>query len=129
MLGVSAGGQVETTMMTQPKETTMAIATQSPELAMIRSSAPQLLSGVVMPTSSLLMGLEGFLRYLDGRNCSPSTLRAYATDLSQFVGWLFASFSPDILAEEIQRSDLEDYLFTLARAGLTGLTRARKLAA
>jgi site-specific recombinase XerD len=96
---------------------------------MIQSAAPQLLSGVVVPTSPLLQSLEGFLRYLDGRNSSPSTLRAYASDLAQFVSWLFSSFSPDIAPDEIQRSDIEDYLFSLSRNGLTGQSRARKLSA
>jgi site-specific recombinase XerD len=116
-------------MMTQPKETTLAIATINPDLAMIQAAAPQLLSGVVIPTSPLLQSLEGFLRYLDGRNCSPSTLRAYATDLAQFVSWLFRSFSPDMPPDEVSRSDIEDYLFSLSRNGLSGQTRARKLAA
>jgi site-specific recombinase XerD len=129
MLGVNAEGQRQTTMMTKPRETAMAIATTNPDLAMIQAAAPQLLSGVVIPTSPLLQSLEGFLRYLDGRNCSPSTLRSYATDLAQFVGWLFRSFSPDMSPEEVQRSDIEDYLFSLSRTGLSGQTRARKLAA
>jgi site-specific recombinase XerD len=116
-------------MMTQSTEATTAIATASPQLAMIQSAAPQLLSGVVVPTSPLLQSLEGFLRYLDGRNSSPSTLRAYASDLAQFVSWLFSSFSPDIAPDEIQRSDIEDYLFSLSRNGLTGQSRARKLSA
>lgn len=95
---------------------------------MVQAAAPQLLSGVVVPSSPLLQGLEGFLRSLEGRNCSRHTLLAYATDLSQFLRWLYGTFSADILPEEVQRSDVEDYLFTLSRNGLTGRTRARKLA-
>src|SRR4051794_29222060 len=114
-------------MMIQPKETTLAIATKEPDLTMIQAAAPQLLSGVVIPTSPILANLEGFLRYLGGRNCSPSTLRAYATDLAQLLSWLFTSFSPDIQPDEVQRSDLEDYLFSLSRGGLSGQSRARKL--
>ncbi len=95
---------------------------------LVRVAAPRLLTGVVLPASPLLRGLEGFLRSLDGRNCSPHTLHAYATDLAQFLTWLSGTFAPGILPEEVQRADVEDYLFALARAGLTGRTRARKLA-
>lgn len=107
---------------------TVATTVDTP-LPMVQRAAPQLLTGVVLPTSPLLPQLEGFLRSLDGRNCSPATVRAYATDLAQLVGWLWTTFSPDILPEEVQRADLEDFLYSLSRNGLTGLTRARKLAA
>jgi integrase/recombinase XerD len=116
-------------MMTQPTDSTLAIVTDSLELAMIQSAAPQLLNGVVLPSSPMLTSLEGYLRYLDGRNCSPSTLRAYAVDLAQFISWLMSSFPADIEPGDVQRSDIEDYLFTLSRNGLSGKTRARKLAA
>jgi integrase/recombinase XerC len=120
--------QPANTMITQTTNAALAIATTSPELAMIQAAAPQLLNGVVLPSSPLLVSLESYLRYLDGRNCSPATLRAYAVDLAQFVSWLFSSFPKDIEPGEVQRSDIEDYLFTLSRNGLSGKTRARKLA-
>src|SRR4051794_29464949 len=107
-------------MMTKAAITTLAIATDSTELAMIQTAAPSLLTGAVLPSSPMLVNLEGFLRYLEGRNSSPATLRAYAVDLAQFVSWLFSSFPPEIAPGEVQRSDIEDYLFTLSRKGLAG---------
>jgi integrase/recombinase XerC len=123
------GEQLEITMMTQPRKPTAVNLPLHPELMRLQLAAPQLIAGVVLPTSPLLSYLEGFLRSLEGRNCSPATRRAYATDLAQLVSWLWTTFAPDILPAEIQRADLEDYLYTLARSGLTGMTRARKLAA
>src|SRR5215210_3826101 len=92
-----------------------AIAKRELELAMLQRAAPQLLSGVVIINPALVQGLDGYLRYLEGRNCTASTLRAYASDLAQFVSWLFTSFSADITPEDVGRADIEDYLFSLSR--------------
>ena len=89
----------------------------------------QAVSGVLIRPDSLQRGAEAFLTCLEGRNVSPATLRAYATDLQQFLGWLSQTYSPAILVDEVERGDIEEYLAFLARRGLSGVSRARKLAA
>lgn len=73
-------------------------------------------------------GLDRFVRALEGRNRSPATIRAYKTDIGQFAGWLNENtYAPT--ADRVERGDLTDYLAHLGRRGLSGVSRARKLAA
>jgi site-specific recombinase XerD len=57
------------------------------------------------------------------------TIRAYATDLTQFLRWLSDnSYAPS--PEKVERADITEYLASLgSQQRLTGVTRARKLAA
>src|ERR1700694_562126 len=73
--------------------------------------------------------LEGFLRALAGKTRSPATIAAYRTDLGQFFGYLaetnYTASSPD----RIEKADISDYLAYLGQRKLSGVSRARKLAA
>src|SRR5438128_55510 len=73
--------------------------------------------------------LEAFLRALQGKNRSPATIGAYRADLGQFFSYLaetnYIASSPD----RIEKADISDYLSYLAQLKLSGVTRARKLAA
>ncbi len=73
--------------------------------------------------------LEHFLRVLSGRNKAVLTIQAYATDLRQFFVWLRENNATATAPELIERADVEEFLSHLASQGITGLSRARKLAA
>ncbi|MAG35314.1 MAG: hypothetical protein CL878_03570 [Dehalococcoidia bacterium] len=72
--------------------------------------------------------LAAFLRALDGKNRSPLTRSAYRTDLRQFFAWLAHNTHAPTPAQ-VTRADVTEYLAFLAGRKLTGVTRARKLAA
>jgi integrase/recombinase XerC len=73
--------------------------------------------------------LEQFLAGLSGKNRSNLTIRCYRIDVSQFLCWMTEN---DLLVahlSDITKSHLSEYLATLSDHGLSGRTRARKLAA
>lgn len=71
--------------------------------------------------------LDGFLAHLGTvRNLSPATLRAYATDLAQFLDWCERR---NITAAAVNRKDLRAYLADLAAARYAKRTIARKQSA
>lgn len=70
-----------------------------------------------------------FLRSLAGRNVSPQTIRAYTTDINQFIAWLRETNGVIESAGEVSRLDVTEYLANLSGRGLSGVTRAHKLAA
>jgi len=80
--------------------------------------------------------VRDFLRYLEGdRNVSSHTLRAYAGDLRQFLGFLKGRESADNGAravaqlQEVDRHTIREYLARLQQQGASSPTLARKLAA
>ena len=78
--------------------------------------------------SPLQTALASFLTVLDGKNRSPLTVAAYRADLQQFFQWVQAhSHAPT--PDRVERADITDFLGFLARQHLSGVTRARKLAA
>lgn len=83
------------------------------------------------PTHQLTLdpAVAGFLRACDGKNRSPETIRAYRTDLGQFVTWLQAENALLAAPEDVTAEDVLEYLGALARRGLSGVSRRRKLAA
>ena len=70
-----------------------------------------------------------FLRTLEGRKLSPQTVRAYGSNLAHLASWLEAGYPAGIAFDEVQASDIEEHLAALARAGLSGVTMDRRLAA
>ena len=85
--------------------------------------------GIVAVPLGMAPCREAFLRTLEGRKLSPQTVRAYGSDLAHLAIWLEASYPAGIAVDEVQASDIEEYLATLARRGLSGVTMARRLAA
>ena len=73
--------------------------------------------------------LDGFLLWLESKNRAESTRVAYRTDLLQFFSWLAKNNAAVDRPADIERRDLTEYLAHLGRVGLSGITRARKLAA
>jgi site-specific recombinase XerD len=69
------------------------------------------------------------LRALTGKNRSPATLRAYSTDLSQFIHWIGENNLYVRKVAHVERADITEYLSSLAQRGLSGVSRARKIAA
>ncbi len=84
-----------------------------------------------MNTQQLTMkeSLEGFLRTLEGKNRSAATLKAYKADILQFFIWLADNNLAATTPDRIVKADITDYLAALSRYGLSGVSRARKLAA
>ena len=70
-----------------------------------------------------------FARTLSGQNFSPKTIRAYGDDLSQFAGWLQSVRVDWENPKRLGRTDVEGFLHHLSGRSLTGVSRARKLAA
>lgn len=78
---------------------------------------------------SLEAAAAAFLRALEGSNHSPLTVRAYGTDVGQFVAWLRETNATIETPTDVARLDVTEYLAHLAGRKLSGVTRARKLAA
>ena len=79
--------------------------------------------------TTITQSLDVFLKALAGRNFSPKTVRAYGDDLGQFVAWLKSVRVDFDLPRRLERQDIEAFLHHLSGQGLTGVSRARKLAA
>ena len=77
--------------------------------------------------------LKAFLQFLSlNRNASPHTVRAYESDLTQFIG--FAAAEADLKKRDLQpahldRAALRGFLADLHKQGLSRASAARKLAA
>jgi len=78
---------------------------------------------------TLEKGLEAFLDTLSGKNRSLATLRAYRTDVLQFLTFLKATNVAITEPGDIAKMDVLEYLSFLAKKGLTGIARSRKLSA
>ena len=77
--------------------------------------------------------LKSFLQFLAlNRNASPHTVRAYESDLSQFLGHVAASAGVkprDLAPSSLNRTTLRSFLGELHTLGLSRASAARKLAA
>jgi site-specific recombinase XerC len=80
-------------------------------------------------TMSLEKGLAAFLDCLAGKNRSRATLRAYKADILQFITFLTETDVTKLTPADVSKLDCLEYLSFLAKKGLTGVARARKLAA
>jgi integrase/recombinase XerC len=78
---------------------------------------------------TLEKSLAVFLDALSGKNRSAATIRAYQTDLSQFMIFLHATSVLITSPQDVQKVDILDYFSFLAKKDLTGVARARKLSA
>ena len=77
----------------------------------------------------LAESLNAFLRSLEGKNRSEATIKDYHTDLLQFFIWLKENNRYATSPDKITKVDVTEFLATCARRGLSGVSRARKLAA
>jgi len=58
--------------------------------------------------------LAAYLRGLDGANKSPATIRAYQTDLGQFLAFLRETILTARTPSDVTRADVTEYLSHLA---------------
>jgi len=84
-------------------------------------------TGADMRTITLEKGLATFLNALSGKNRSAATIRAYQTDIAQFISFLHANNVSIHTPAEVEKIDVVEYLSSLARKELTGIARARKM--
>jgi integrase/recombinase XerC len=80
-------------------------------------------------TPMLEQAVADFLRSLAGKNRSAATMRAYQTDVHQFITWLHENNMVVLSPSQVQRADIIEYLAFLAERRLSGVSRARKVAA
>jgi site-specific recombinase XerD len=86
-------------------------------------------TGADMHTITLEKGLATFLNALSGKNRTAATIRAYQTDILQFIAFLHANNVSMHTPADVQRLDVMEYLTSCAKRALTGIARARKLSA
>jgi integrase/recombinase XerC len=82
-----------------------------------------------MHTITLEKGLATFLDSLAGKNRSAATIRAYQTDIQQFIAFLHATNVSIQTPADVEKVDVVEYLSSLAKRALTGIARARKMSA
>ena len=82
-----------------------------------------------MHTITLEKGLATFLDGLHGKNRSSATIRAYSSDIQQFIVFLHANNVSIQTPAEVEKIDVVEYLSALAKKELTGIARARKMSA
>src|SRR5918911_4997583 len=85
--------------------------------------------GTPLQYLTLEKGLATFLNALAGKNRSQATIRAYQTDISQFISFLHANNVSILTPADVQKIDVMEYLSHCAKRELTGIARARKLSA
>src|SRR5215813_6279086 len=78
---------------------------------------------------TLEKGLAAFVDAMLGKNRSAGTLRAYRTDILQFIRFLQENNVAITSVADVGKVDVLEYLAALARKGLTGVARARKVSA
>src|SRR5687767_9058675 len=81
------------------------------------------------PPITLDKALALFLDSLSGKNRSRATIRAYQTDLLQFMTFLHETDVLIAAPKDVQKVDVLEYFSHLAKKALTGVARARKLSA
>jgi len=78
---------------------------------------------------TLEKGLGAFLDAMLGKNRSAATLRAYRTDVLQFIAFLKENNVAITDVGDVGKVDVLEYLAALARKGVSGVARARKVSA
>src|SRR5918992_1843643 len=81
------------------------------------------------PPTTLEKALALFLDSLSGKNRSQATIRAYQTDLLQFIHFLHDTNVLMTSPQDVAKVDILDYFSSLAKKALTGVARARKMSA
>jgi integrase/recombinase XerC len=78
---------------------------------------------------TLEKGLAVFINALSGKNRSAATIRAYQTDIQQFIVFLHSISVSAGTPKDVLKVDILEYFSFLAKKNLTGVARARKLSA
>src|SRR5215216_3789120 len=86
-------------------------------------------TGADMRNITLEKGLATFLDALSGKNRSSATIRAYQTDIAQFISFLHENNVSIHTPADVEKIDVMEYLSSLAKKELTGIARARKMSA
>src|SRR4029434_8020918 len=86
-------------------------------------------TGADMRTITLEKGLATFINALSGKNRSAATIRAYQTDITQFISFLRETNVLIQTPGDVEKVDVVEYLSALAKRELTGIARARKMSA
>jgi integrase/recombinase XerC len=86
-------------------------------------------TGADMHTITLEKGLATFINALSGKNRSAATIRAYQTDIQQFLSYLHETNVSIQTPADVEKVDVVEYLSALAKRELTGIARARKMSA
>jgi site-specific recombinase XerD len=86
-------------------------------------------TGADMHTITLEKGLAIFLDGLHGKNRSSATIRAYSSDIAQFISFLHANNVSIQTPADVEKVDVVEHLSSLAKRELTGIARARKMSA
>jgi len=86
-------------------------------------------TGADMHTITLEKGLATFINALSGKNRSGATIRAYQTNIQQFIAFLHANNVSIHTPADAEKADIVEYLSSLAKRELTGIARARKMSA
>src|ERR671914_1700901 len=81
------------------------------------------------PPITLEKALALFLDALSGKNRSQATIRAYQTDVLQFIHFLHDTDVSMAAPRDVQKVDVLAYLSFLSKKALTGVARARKMSA
>jgi site-specific recombinase XerD len=84
-------------------------------------------AGTLLITLEEAVGL--FLDSLSVKNRSQATIRAYQTDLWQFIRFLHDTNVLIASPQDVQKVDVLEYLSFLSKRDLTGVARARKISA
>jgi len=86
-------------------------------------------TGGEMQHVTLEKGLAVFINTLFGKNRSAATIRAYQTDIQQFIVFLHSISVSAGTPKDVSKVDVLEYLPHLSKKDLTGVARARKLSA
>ncbi len=78
---------------------------------------------------TLEKGVAIFLDGLSGKNRSQATIRAYHTDLLQFLTFLHETNVLIAMPKDVRKIDVLEFFSHLAKKDLTGVARARKMSA
>jgi len=78
---------------------------------------------------TLEKGLTAFINALLAKNRSSATIRAYTTDIQQFITFLHDNNVAITTPADVGKVDVLEYLSLLAKKALTGVARARKVSA
>src|SRR3954447_2863874 len=78
---------------------------------------------------TLEKGLATFLDAFSGKNRSRATIRAYQTDIQQFIAFLHTNNASIQTPADVEKVDVVVHFSSLAKRELTGIARARKMSA